>query len=166
MHPVRFNINRLFPFLQENDVAGDFRAGICPESVIRQADCTEQFGPLRDILPDFGGLFIHGALGSDKRHNATRTDLIQRFCEEIVVNQEILLVKAFVRKLIETKGYIANRQIKEITAIRFFKAGDHDISLRIQVLRNSASNAVQFHTVQPAVCHVLRQKAEEVANAA
>ena len=59
MHPIGFNLNRTVSLLQEDDVRHDFRSCVRFESVIRQADSTEQVGSLCDILSHFGRLLIH-----------------------------------------------------------------------------------------------------------
>ena len=76
MHPIRFNIDGPIPLLQENDIAGDIRAGVSPESIIRQTDRAQQFSPLGDVLPHFRGLLVHRAFGGDKGDNTAGPDLV------------------------------------------------------------------------------------------
>ena len=82
------------------------------------------------------------------------------------MNQEVVAVKLPVGNLVRAKGHIADGQVKEILSIRFLKARDSDIRLRVQILCNPASDTVQFHAVQPAVLHGFRQKTEEIADTA
>ena len=73
------------------------------------------------------------------------------------MNQEVVAVKLPVRNLVCAEGHVADSQVEEILSIRFLKASDSDIRLRVQILRNPAGNAVQFYAVQPAVLHGFRQ---------
>ena len=82
------------------------------------------------------------------------------------MNQEVVAVKLSVGNLVRTEWHVADGQVEEILSIRFLKAGDGDIRLRIKILRNPAGDAVQLHAVQPAVLHAFRQKTEEIADTA
>ena len=74
------------------------------------------------------------------------------------------LVVSSVVYLILSERHVADGKIIEISPVRRFKSSNGDICLRIELLGNSAGNAVQFHAVELAVLHLLRQAAEEVAD--
>ena len=82
------------------------------------------------------------------------------------MNQEVVAVKLPVGNLVRAERHVADGQVEEILSIRLLKAGDGDVRLRVQILRNPAGNAVHLHAVQPTVLHGFRQKAEEIADTA
>ena len=82
------------------------------------------------------------------------------------MNQEVVAVKLPVGNLVRAEGHVADGQVEEILSIRLLKAGDGDVRLRVQILRNPAGDAVQLYAVQPAVLHGFRQKTEEIADTA
>ncbi len=75
------------------------------------------------------------------------------------------LVIRLIVDLVIAERNVAHRQIVEITPVGGFKAGHVNVSLRIQFFRNPPGDAVQFHTVQAAVCHAVGQHSKEVAYA-
>ena len=77
---------------------------------------------------------------------------------------ESQLVVRLVVDLVVAEGYVAHRQIVEVTPVCGLKTGNSNVSLRIQHLGNAPGDAVQFHAVQPAVCHAVRQHSKEVAH--
>ena len=60
---------------------------------------AQQVRSLRKILPHIGIGLVHCALAGDKGHNAARSDFIQSFGEEIVVDQKIVFVIPFIQNL-------------------------------------------------------------------
>ena len=140
MHPFRFDLDGSIPLLQEEDVAGDLRAGVCPESVVGQADRAKQLCPLGYVLSDLRGLLVHGALGGDEGDDAARPDLVKRFGKEVIVDQEIVAVELPVGELIAAEGHIAHSHIEEVPPVCLFKAGDLDMGLRIEMLGDAPGN--------------------------
>ena len=67
--------------------------------------------------------------------------------------------------LVLAERHVADREVEESGAVRRLKARDGDVCLGVELLCYAPGDAVQFHTVEPAVCHVFRQQAEEVADA-
>ena len=165
VYPVRFNGHSTFPFLEEQDIRHHIRSGVCAEGIIRQTDGTQQLGSFRKILAYFRRLLIHGVPGCDYRHHATGTHLVDHLSDEVIVDAETKAVVCLVVHLVVTEGYIAHRQVKEVTAIRGFKASHGNVGFRVQLLGDTTRDAVQFHTVQAAVTHRIRHHAEEIANA-
>ena len=160
VYPVRFNVDRVIPLLQENDIRHDIRPGIGTESIVRQPDRSEKFRPLSQVFPHFRRLLVHGVPACDKGHNAARTHLIQCFGKEIVVDGESQPVIGLVTDLIVAEWDIAHGKVIEIPAVCGLKTGNRNLCLRIQFLRDTACDGVQLHTVQAAVLHILRQHPE------
>ena len=155
MHPIRFNVDGSVTLLQEQDVGYDLRTGVGLERIVGQTDGTQQLRSLGNVLPDFRGLLIHGVAGGHKGHHATGPYLIQRFCEEVIVNGKTELVISPVIYLILSKGYIADCQIVEVPAVGGFKACNGNVRLGVQLFGDTARDAVQLHTIQAAVLHFL-----------
>src|SRR5580658_3786059 len=70
---------------QEENVGRDFRAGIALECDIGKADCTDQVGTLREIGAYGLVLLVHGVAAGNQRHDAARTQLVERLGKEIIV---------------------------------------------------------------------------------
>ena len=91
--------------------------------------------------------------------------MVDGFCKEIIVDVETQFVIRLVVDLILTERHIADCQIIEILAVGGFKSGNSNVCLWVQFFRNTPGDAVQFHTVQSAICHGVRQHPEKVADA-
>ena len=91
--------------------------------------------------------------------------MVDSFRKEIVVDAEAQFVICLVCNFIITKRDVAHCKVIEIPAVGGFKTCYRDVSLRVQFLRNAPGDAVQFHAVQTAVLHGVRQHSEEVAHA-
>ena len=166
MHPVRLDINYPVPLLQKDDIRSDVSIRVRAECRIRQPNGTQQLSTLSNILAYFRALLVHSALGGNESNHTTGAHLVKCLSEEIVMDQEVITIKRFVRHLIRSERNIADRNIKEILPICGFKAGNGDIRFRIEQACNPARYTVQFHAVKIAVPHGLRKHAEEVAYAA
>ena len=91
MHPVRLRHNLALPLLQEDDVACDVGSRTVLKGCIGEADCAEQLRPFRKVLPYRRVRLVKRSLACDERHNAAWSDLIQRLCEKVIVDTEIVL---------------------------------------------------------------------------
>ena len=80
------------------------------------------------------------------------------------MNGKTELVVSSVVYLILSEWYIADGKVIEISPVCRFKSGNGDICLRIELLGNSAGDAVQLYAIELAALHLLRQAAEEVAD--
>ncbi|MPN60629.1 hypothetical protein SDC9_208358 [bioreactor metagenome] len=96
MHPVCFDVYHAVTFLEENDVAGDFRTGCVFERVIRKSYRTQQISTLGNILSDSRIFFVERSFGGNKSNDATRSNLVQSADKEIIMDQEIMLVITFI----------------------------------------------------------------------
>ena len=74
------------------------------------------------------------------------------------------LIIGFIADTVVAKWHIAHGQIIEIAAVGGFKTCHLDFCLRIQLLRNTPCDGIQFHTIQSASQHGIRQHTEEVAD--
>ena len=164
VYPFRFYVDRTVALLQKDDVRDYFRTGVLFESVVGQTDRTQQFCPLCDILPHIRGLLIHCVPGGHKSDHAARSYLIEGFGEEIVMDGKARLVVCLIVHLILTERYVADSKIKKVTAVGGFKTGYGDICFGIKLLCDTSCDTVQFHTIQAAVSHFLREKSEEIAD--
>jgi len=154
-------------FLQEDNIRRYLRAGIRLESVVRQTDSAQKIGTFRKVFTDFRVLLIHSTLCGDKSYNAVRRYLIQRFCEEIVVYQEILLVVPLVEHSVISKRNIADSGVKIIVGECSFLIPLYlNIRRLIELLCDTSGYAVQFNAVQTAfLTHFFGHNAEKVAYA-
>ena len=165
VYPIRLDVNGPVTLLQEKNVRHHIRSGIGTERIVGQTDGPQQLRPLGDVLADFRRLFIHGVTGGHESNHAARTHLIQRLCEEVIVNRKTELVVSPVIHLILSKRYVAHRKVKKVPAVRGFKARQGNVCLGIELLGDAAGDAVQLHAVQTAAPHFLRQHPEEIAHA-
>ena len=165
MHPVRFNVDGSVTLLQEDDVGHHLRTGVGLERIVGQADRTQQLRPPRDVLTDFGRLFVHRIAGGHKGNHAAGSNLVERLGKKVVVNGKTELVVSPVVDLVLSKGHVADGKVEEIPPVGGFKACHGNVCLGIELLGDSAGDAVQLHTVQAASLHLLREKPEKVPDA-
>ena len=164
MHPVRLDINGMVSLLQKNDIRHYICTGIGAECVVGKSDGSQQFCPLRQILSCVRILRIHRIAAGNKGHDATGTNLIQCLGKEIVVDRKPEFIIGLIADTVVAKGHIAHGQIIKIAPVSGFKACYLDFCLRIQLLRNAPGDGIQFHTIQSASQHGIRQHTEEVAH--
>ena len=79
----------------------------------------------------------------------------------------MVLVIPFVQHFEVTKGHIADGYIKEAVGhLHFFKAGDGDGAVLIELLGDAPGDGIQFHTISVTACHGAWNHADEVAHSA
>ena len=167
MNPIRLNVQKSVSFLKENDIRRHFRSGSTLEGVIRQTDSADKVSPLGDILSHGGIFLIQGSFRCDERYDAARSNLIQSAGKEIIMDEEIMLVIAFIRHLELPKRDIANGSIEEaVRKIGLFKTLHRNGVALIKLLCDTPGNAVQLHTVELGGAHAVRDKPHEIADAA
>ena len=165
LYPIRKLLRGRVPLLQEQDVGRDLCVGGFGKSAAGQSHRTQQVGPLSQIFPHRRILFVHGALGGNKRHDAPGSYLVQRFGKEIIVDQEGVLLIARVRQAIVAKGDIANGQVYGVVRqIDVLKAADGDIGLWIKLFGDAPGDAVQLYAVKLCVPHALRQQTQKITH--
>ena len=138
MYPVRLNVDRMLPLLEEDDVRYDVGTCICPESVVGEADRAEEFRPLRQIFPDFRRLRIHRIAARDKCDHASRPYLVDRLGEEVVVDGKSELVIGLVIHAVLPERDIADSEVVEIAPVGRLESCDGDLRIRIELLCYSA----------------------------
>ena len=165
VYPIGFDLNGSVPLLKKDNIRNDIRTGVGAERIVGQADRAEEVRALGDILPCGAVLGVHGVAGCDEGHHAARTHLLQRLGEKVVVNGKTELVVSSVVDLILSKGHVADGKVEEIPSVGGFKACHGNIRLGIELLGDSAGDAVQLHTVQAASLHLLREKPKKIPDA-
>ena len=167
MHPFGFNVYHAVALLEEQNIRNDFRPCRSFERIVGQANGPQQFRPLCNVLSHIGGTLIHGEAGGHKGDDAARTDFIQRLCNEILMDRQVQPVIPFVCHLELAERHIADGHIKEIIGESdFLIALYRNAGALIELASHAAGEVIQFHAIQLAVRHALRQHTEEIAHAA
>ena len=149
LYPVGHTFRGAVAFLEEQNIAGDFRSGVGLERVVRQTDRAEQVRLLRQRFPDAGIRFVQRPLGRDKRHNSSGSNLIQCFGEEIIMDQQILTVIAFVLNFIFAERHVAYGKVEEIVRETGFLVTVHsDVGVLVKLFGDASRETVQLHAVQ------------------
>ena len=117
LRPVRGNVHRTVPLLQEENIRNDLSSGICLERIVWQADRPQQLGPLGQIPAHGGILGVHCITGGHKGHHAARPHLVQRFGEKVIVNVEAQLVVGFVAHLVLTERDVTDGKVIEVSPV-------------------------------------------------
>ena len=165
VYPIGVNLNRTIPLLQEDNIGHNFRACICLESVVRQADRSKQFRSLSDIFSDFGRLLVHRVPARYESDHTARSNLIESLGEKIIMDRETEFVICPVIYLILTERHIADSQIVEVPPVGSLKSCYGNICFGIKLLCDSPCDAVQLHAVEPAVLHRFGKQSKKVAHA-
>ena len=113
IHPCRVGVDDVVPPLQKKNVGGDLGACAAGEGVLRQTDRAQQLRPLCQIPAHLRAGLVHGAFAGDERHKAARTHFVQRFGEEIVMDQKIVLVIPLVGNFVLSERHVANGGIEK-----------------------------------------------------
>ena len=91
--------------------------------------------------------------------------MVEGFGKEVVVNGKTELVISPVIYLILSERDVAHGEVIEVFSVRCLKACDGNVRLGVKLLGNTSGDAVQFHAVELAALHLLRQQAKEVTHA-
>ena len=67
--------------------------------------------------PAAGVCLVHGVFGRDDHHNSARTCLVQGFCQEIIMDAEVITVVSGVVHLDGIEGDVADDHIKELIRV-------------------------------------------------
>ena len=78
---------------------------------------------------------------------------------------EAQLVIGLVVHLVVAEGYIPDTEVEEVPPVGGLETGHLDVRLRVQLLGDTPGDGVQFHTVEAAALHGLREQSEEIAHA-
>ena len=83
------------------------------------------------------------------------------------MDEPVMLVVAPVNDLDISKRHVAHRCVKEaVRYLRLFIAGNGDTAVLVKLPGDAAGNTVQFHAVDLAIPHAVRQHPDKVADAA
>ena len=113
MNPVRLFQGHTVPFLEKEDIR--YNTGVCvpQKGIIRKADCPQKVCPVGDIFPHRFILLIHRSAGGHHGDDTAGTDEIQRFSDEVIMDQEVVPIVSGVRHLILPKRHISDHGIKK-----------------------------------------------------
>ena len=101
---------------EHHDVGGHFRAGVFLEGRVGQTDCAQQFNFAGECFTQGRIQFIERVPGSDKQQQTTRTNLVQRSGEKIIVNGKLEIIPTRVMDGVIAKRHIGNGEV--ISAVR------------------------------------------------
>ena len=125
MYPVRFYIRHVVTLLQEQNITGDLCAGIALKGCVWQTDGSNQVCSLCKVFPHSRVFLVHGALGSDERHNAAGSDLVQGLSEKEIVNEPMVFIIPLIQHLKIPKRHITDGYIEEaVRHLHLFKSGN------------------------------------------
>ena len=151
--------------LQEQNVSNHARVGIALERIIRQTNRTYQIGAVGKVLTDRGILLIHRTAGRYHCHHTARTHKVKALGDKIIVDEEIVAVIPLIRYFVIAERYVAHNTVKKaVRELHRFKALHRNLVFLVQLLCNTARNAVQLHTVHPNLLHAVRHQTHEIAD--
>ena len=81
------------------------------------------------------------------------------------MNGKAELVIRLVADLVGSERHISHREVIEVPAVRRLESCHSYIGIWIELLRDPAGYRVELHAIEPALPHLLRQHAEEIADA-
>ena len=113
MNPVRLLQRHAVPFLEKENIR--YNTGICvpQKGIIREPDCPQKVCPVGNISPHRFILLIHRSAGGHHGDDTAGTDEIQRFSDEVIMDQEVVPIVSGVRHLILPKRHISDHGIKK-----------------------------------------------------
>ena len=167
LHPLRQLLRGAVTLLEKENIRRDLRARVVLKGIVRQAYRAQQVSLLRQRLAYLAVFLIHCTLAGDKGHDAARSRLVERFHQEVIMDEKILLVVPLVMDVVAAKRHVADRKIKEVVwVVSMLKPVHGDVGLLIELLGDAPRQTVQLHAVELRVRHGFRQQSEKVADTA
>ena len=165
MNPIRNLNGHCFSFLQKENIRSDLCSCVLLKSSIRKSDSSQQVTAFSKVSSCLFIQLVHSELACDKCNNSTRLHFINRLCGKVIVYLEIMLIVGFIADTVISERDITNNNIKTVVIERsLLKAFNLNTLLWIELLCDSARNAVQLHTVKAGiVTHIFRHFREEIA---
>ena len=152
MHPRRLLDRHCIALLEEDDIRGHLRASRCFEGVVWKANRANQISALGKVSTYIGILFIQRAFRCDKCDDAAGANLVQCPCEEVVMDQKVVLVIPLVHDLEVSKRHVANGNIKKtVRKLRFLEALDSNGCGLVQLLCDATGDGIQLHAVNTGI---------------
>ena len=154
-------------FLQEENVGGDFGAGVRFECGVGKAFRADQARAFGQIPSDGRILLVHCVAAGNECHDAALAHLVERFGEEVVVNRvgkgRIGAVSGIEDRVV-SKWNIAHDSIKVIVRQDcLFKSLGENGRVRVEPLGDARREAVEFHAGSAASGRErLRHESEEM----
>ena len=150
--------------MKEDDVRYNICTGVRLKRRIGQPNGSQEFCSLCHIFSGIRIFRIHRKTAGHKCNHTARTNLIERFCEKIVVNREPQLIIGLIRNLVVSERNVTDRQIIKIPAIRSFKTRHLDFGVRIEFLSDTPTDGIKLHSIEIAVSHGVREHPEKVTD--
>ena len=116
-YPFRFDVHKALPLLEDKDIRNCIRSSSALKYGVGQPHRAEQFRPLCDISPYRRVFLVHRVARRDKGDDASRTHLVQRFCEEVIMDAVVKLGISFIGDFILPERHVADRGVKEIVRV-------------------------------------------------
>ena len=165
IHPVCPLHRCTVTLLQEQNVSNHASVGIALKRIVRQTNRTYQIGTVSKVLTDRGILLVHRTTGRYHRYHTARTYKVKALGDKIIVDEKIVAVIPLIRYFVIAEGYVAHNTVKEtVRELHRFKALHRNLVFLVQLLCNTARNAVQLHTVHPNLLHAVRHQTHEIAD--
>ena len=166
MHPFRLMDSHAVSLLKEKNIGNNTRIRIALKRIVREPNRANQISPICYVLSDRFALLVHGASRGYNCYNASRPRQIKRFCDEIIVDQEIETIIFAVIDFVLAEGDITNHAVEEtIGELRRFKALDGNLVFLVQLLSDPARNTIKLHAVHAKVAHAFGYKPHEITDA-
>ena len=158
MNPIGNLDSHCFSFLQKENIRSNFRSCVLLKNSIRKSDSSQQVTAFSKVSSCLFVQLVHSELACDKCNYSTRLHLVHRLCGKVIVYLEIMLIVGFIADTVISERNITYNNIKTVVIERgLLKAFNLDTLLWIELLCDSARNAVQLHTVKTGiVTHIFR----------
>ena len=167
VNPISFTFDHTISLLQKDNIRYYARTCVILKGIIWQTDRTDKIGTLREIFSDGGTCLIECTTACDERHDTAGTNLIQCFCKEKVMDQEVVLIVLPIHDLELTERHVADCHVeKAIRKLCFLISVYSNALFLIKLTCDSARNAVKLYTVDLGLIHRFWQKTDEVTDTA
>ena len=167
VNPIGFTFNHTISFLQKDNIRHYARTCVILKGIVGQTDRTDKIGTLREIFSDGGTCLIECTAACDERHDTAGTNLIQCFCKEKVMDQEVVLIVLPIHNLELTERHVTDCHVeKAIGKLCFLISVYGNALFLIKLMCDSARNAVKLYTVDLGLIHRFGQKTDEVTDTA
>ena len=142
LHPCGLNVCRTVALLQKNNVADHICTSVGAESVVRQADGSQQIGALGHVFASSTVFAVQCEAAGHKGDDAARTYLVDSFGKKVVMDGKAQLVVCLIIDLVLAERNIADGKVIEIPAVSSLKASNCNVGLRVKHFCDSARDGV------------------------
>ena len=170
LHVLAFVWRSGLPLLEYQNIRHHFGARVALKCRVRQAYSAQKVGFLHHVLAHAAALGVHGVVAGDEHQQAAGPHLVNGLGKEIVMDGARHRPGIGVIHNGEVaKGHVANGHVYDVVAdLRVFKPFHAHIRVGVQLFRDPAGDAVQFHHRPAAhlLLHVRGHGPDKMANAA